>query len=985
MKHLDWHPFLFRFLSIFGILLSSSFVVDYRITRASEAAAENPPGLVVAQGLNDTTVQLTWMAVAGAESYKIYRGGSLLTSQAGTLYNNSSLSPSTTYSYQISAISGGVESPRSTAVSATTQAAEDASSPSQPGAITVSNITSSSAQLTWASSSDNVGVLGYRILRGAASDPLSALVQIATTEGTASYTAINLKANTAYEFAAFAIDAGNNHSSARTVTFTTASSSDTTAPAAPSSSSVSAKIFSSSRIDLVWSTSTSSDVSGYQIFRNGTLVGEVYLPLRRYYSDNGLAASTTYSYQIRAIDSAGNVSALTTPRNATTMASGSVKIVRGPYIQETNSTSTRIAWWTNIPAPSVVNYGVSSLSQQVSDPVLTQQHVMLIGNLTAGTTYMYQVASGNAISATLTLATAALPGSTFSFAAVGDFGGGSSQETTIATNIANGGTPFLLTLGDNIYPDSQDPDFATTYFDFDARFYKPYAAAMSKQTFWIGGGNHEYYGDEAFWQNIWMPNNERWYSYDWGDAHFLVLDTEQPYAPGTPQYQFAQADLVASQSKAWRIVMAHRPPYSSSSNSSSSQNVRTYLVPLFEQQHVQLVLTGHSHNYERTYPLLGGVPQTTGGVTYIVSGGGGNGLNQFLISQPSWSAFRQATYEHVHITVSPSSLQIEAISQTGTVFDSATIASGSGPTPTATQTRTPTRTPTSTFTPSNTPTRTPTPTGALPTNTPTLTTMPPTDTPTRTPTPTGALPTNTQTNTPTQTTVPPTNTPTGTSTPTVAPPTSTPTGAVPTNTPTPTTIPTNTPTSGTQFPVFSDGFETGNLSAWTSSGGLTVQTALVHSGTFAAQGNTINGNTYAKKTLPSTYTEGYARIYFNLVSYTSQVNLLRYRTSADVSIAYLFVNTSGKLGLRNDTAATTTTSTTSVGSGWHALEFHVLINGASSTTEVWLDGTRVNDLSIPANLGTGLIGRLQIGEVMTGRTYNVIFDDVIFDTQQIGP
>jgi hypothetical protein len=407
MKHPDWHQSLLRFLSVFCILFSNSLIIDYRTTSASEAAVSNPPGFVVAQGLNDTTVQLTWMAVAGAESYKIYRGGSLLTSQPGTLYNNSSLSPSTSYSYQVSAVVGGVESPRSASVSATTQAAEDASPPSQPGAITVSNITSSSAKLTWASSSDNVEVLGYRILRGAASDPLSALVQIATTEGTATYTATNLRANTAYKFAAIAIDAGNNHSAARTVTFTTATSSDTTAPAAPSSSSVSAKIFSSSRIDLVWSASTSSDVSGYQIFRNGTLVGEVYLPLRRYYSDNGLAASTTYSYQIRAIDSAGNVSALTTPRNATTTASGSVKIVRGPYIQGTNSTSTRIAWWTNIPAPSVVNYGVSSLSQQVSDLVLTQQHVMLIGNLTTGITYMYQVVSGNATSATLTFNTAA--------------------------------------------------------------------------------------------------------------------------------------------------------------------------------------------------------------------------------------------------------------------------------------------------------------------------------------------------------------------------------------------------------------------------------------------------------------------------------------------------------------------------------------------------------------------------------------------------
>jgi len=196
---------------------------------------------------------------------------------------------------------------------------------------------------------------------------------------------------------------------------------------------------------------------------------------------------------------------------------------------------------------------------------------------------------------------------------------------------------------------------------------------------------------------------------------------------------------------------------------------------------------------------------------------------------------------------------------------------------------------------------------------------------------------------------------------------------------------TDTPTAAAHIPVFSDGFESGNLSSWTSSAGLTVQTTLVHSGSYAAQGNTTNGNTFAKKTLATSYNEGYARIYFNLVSYSSQVNLLRYGTSTDTSLAYLFVSTTGKLSLRNDIVATTLTSATSVGSGWHALEFHVVINGASSTTEVWLDGVRVNDLSNTTNLGTSLIGRLQIGEVQSGRTYNVIFDDVVFNIQQIGP
>jgi hypothetical protein len=186
-------------------------------------------------------------------------------------------------------------------------------------------------------------------------------------------------------------------------------------------------------------------------------------------------------------------------------------------------------------------------------------------------------------------------------------------------------------------------------------------------------------------------------------------------------------------------------------------------------------------------------------------------------------------------------------------------------------------------------------------------------------------------------------------------------------------------------PVFSDGFESGSFSSWTSSGGLVLQSAIVRSGAFAAEGSTSNGATYAKKTLPSTYADGYGRVYFNLRSTSSQVNLLRFRTAADVSLGYVFLSPTGQVGLRNDIAATTTTSATVAGPGWHAIELHMVVNGTSSSIEVWLDGVRLSALSPSGvNLGTAPIGRLQIGEVQTARTYDVVLDDAAFGTQRIG-
>ena len=166
---------------------------------------------------------------------------------------------------------------------------------------------------------------------------------------------------------------------------------------------------------------------------------------------------------------------------------------------------------------------------------------------------------------------------------------------------------------------------------------------------------------------------------------------------------------------------------------------------------------------------------------------------------------------------------------------------------------------------------------------------------------------------------------------------------------------------------------------------MITQSTLKHGGVYAAQGNTSAGATYAKKLLPATYGAGYARVYFNIVSASSQVNILRMRTAADGSLGYLGVSAAGRLMWVNDVGAVTLTSATSVGAGWHALELRMVVNGAASATEVWLDGARVNDLSVSGNLGATPIGKLQIGEVQNGRVYNIIIDDVAFNTARIGP
>jgi chitodextrinase len=190
-------------------------------------------------------------------------------------------------------------------------------------------------------------------------------------------------------------------------------------------------------------------------------------------------------------------------------------------------------------------------------------------------------------------------------------------------------------------------------------------------------------------------------------------------------------------------------------------------------------------------------------------------------------------------------------------------------------------------------------------------------------------------------------------------------------------------------PVFADTFESGGLSGWTTKAGLTVQGTTVHGGAYAAEGATTNGGTYAKVTLPSTYGDAWSRVWFDVVSQTDQVNLLRLRDQAGASLGYAYVNAAGKLGFHDDATGTNTVSATSPGTGWHALELHLLVGSAPGdlgTVEVWLDNVRIADLSSAAvDVGSTPVGALQIGEVQTGLVYDVVFDDVAFGTSRIGP
>jgi Glycosyl hydrolase family 26 len=194
-----------------------------------------------------------------------------------------------------------------------------------------------------------------------------------------------------------------------------------------------------------------------------------------------------------------------------------------------------------------------------------------------------------------------------------------------------------------------------------------------------------------------------------------------------------------------------------------------------------------------------------------------------------------------------------------------------------------------------------------------------------------------------------------------------------------TTPPPPPPPSAT---VFADGFESGTMSLWSTNRGMIVQSQAVGSGAFAARATGSGTGRYATNVLGAQYSELFYRMSFNILSQgPNSVYLGRFRTSSHAGIASLYVRGDGKLSVYVDVTRASVTSSTSVSRGvWHSAELHVRVAGSSSLIEVWLDGAQVAALTSTANLGSAPIQQLQLGDNISGRTYDVAFDDVAVGT-----
>ena len=203
---------------------------------------------------------------------------------------------------------------------------------------------------------------------------------------------------------------------------------------------------------------------------------------------------------------------------------------------------------------------------------------------------------------------------TFTFIAYGDNRAGWDHSDKIhrqlLANMAKDSPAFVLNTGDLV--------FGGDHEDYWDKFFNEGHDLFASVPFEPSIGNHDSSQRNFYGLNFDLGENKQaYYYYEYGHSVFIALDTTRNFAPGSAQYKFLVDRLEKARGKSPIVVFFHHPAYSFSMHKSDPQ-VQSYLVPLFEKYGVDLVLTGHDHNYQRVGPL--------NGVTYIVTGGGGGPL-----------------------------------------------------------------------------------------------------------------------------------------------------------------------------------------------------------------------------------------------------------------------------------------------------------------------------------------------------------------------
>lgn len=411
------------------------------------------------------------------------------------------------------------------------------------------------------------------------------------------------------------------------------------------------------------------------------------------------------------------------------------RVTRGPYLQSGTVSSIIVRWRTDRAVESKVLFGPGpqQFSSEVVDPAPKTEHAVTLNDLQPDTRYYYAIASGSDFLAGgadyffLTAPSSPKPTRVW---AIGDSGTATDEAKDVYNRYreftGDRSTDVWLMLGDNAYGVGADDEYQRAVFEM-------YPELLRQTTVWSTMGNHETYSSDpnglyAYFNIFNFPTagqaggepsgTENYYSFDYANIHFVVLDSEDSArTPGGPMLTWLEEDL-GGNTKDWTIALWHSPPYTKGSHDSDNifdsagrmQDMRENIVPVLESHGVDLVLCGHSHNYERSFLMDGhygfsdtltpsmikdsgsGQPGDTGPYLKPDTGPGANQGTVYVVAGSSgWATFQTGFHPIMYtallrmgslvLDIDGQRLDAKFLRETGAIDDHFTIIKGAPPEP----------------------------------------------------------------------------------------------------------------------------------------------------------------------------------------------------------------------------------------------------------------------------------------------------------------
>ncbi|RIH63221.1 hypothetical protein D1164_21090 [Mariniphaga sediminis] len=359
-----------------------------------------------------------------------------------------------------------------------------------------------------------------------------------------------------------------------------------------------------------------------------------------------------------------------------------LKFIVAPYLQDAGGHSFSVMWETSIPVKGQVYLGKAEyhILKPELKPVAKEEspvklHHLVIEGLKKEELYFYQVVniteSGDTLKGPVTQITNPdYDKSAVSFSVIGDIQGGIKVWEDISKLMIRGRAQFIIHVGDLVRNGPND-------YEWIDEFFKPAGLLLSQVPLYPAIGNHEQNASN-FYQYFGLPENDAFFSLKKGPVRFIFADTNKDLLPGSEQYRRLEQQLAHCR-EPWKIVVHHHPVFTSGNAAYRSSLMATaakgdpnilHLRTLYENYGVDLVLNGHVHTYEKSWPIYKNHIDRENGVVYIITGGGGGRFRSLNLAYKNWFTSEKIVMHHfLNIQIDNDVLSMKMIDDKGNVID----------------------------------------------------------------------------------------------------------------------------------------------------------------------------------------------------------------------------------------------------------------------------------------------------------------------------